>query len=60
MRILQKAEMALHNELGKEGEAAAVAYLTEKDMKSGTGIGIPDTGIWTSWPKKTVPWSLWK
>lgn len=31
MRIFaKKRKMALHNELGKEGEAAAVAYLTEK------------------------------
>lgn len=61
MRILRKSgKMASHNELGKEGENAAVKYLLEKDMKSGTETGTPDTATWTSWHRKTVSWSLWR
>lgn len=56
----KSGKMASHNELGKEGENAAVEYLLKKDMKSGTETGTPDTAIWTLWHRKTVNWSLWR
>ena len=56
----KSGKMALHNELGKEGENAAVKYLLRKGMKSGIETGSPDTVTWTSWHRKTVNWSLWR
>lgn len=45
--------MAAHNELGKEGEEAASAYLSSKDTGYGTKTGASASWNWTSLPRKT-------
>lgn len=39
--------MAKHNDLGKAGENAAVAYLEQKGISSVTGTGEKDISNWT-------------
>lgn len=44
--------MAAHNELGKEGEEAASAYLRHEDTGYGTETGTSANWSWTSLPRK--------
>lgn len=44
--------MAAHNELGKEGEEAASAYLSSRGYRIGTETGTSANWSWTSLPRK--------